>query len=261
MANPKVNILIANYNYGNWILDAFKSACEQTYPEISITIVDDGSTDDSWNKIYTTILKSRPHNKILPSNFDIRTCDYDYGKRSIPVTTVRLDKNYGPSFARNVGLSLGIDKHDYFMILDADDMMKQNKVWRCVEEAMKLPGMIGIVYADYSTINTETGLERIEYKSNFDYQKLLRNCIIHSQSLILKEALVQTAQNNEYYDSQLRVCEDYDLWLRITQKYLAYHIPESLSRVRVTPVNSSNTVSNDVRNACMNRIWQKLNVR
>jgi GT2 family glycosyltransferase len=39
MANPKVNVLIANHNYGEWIMDAVNSALDQTYPDISITIV------------------------------------------------------------------------------------------------------------------------------------------------------------------------------------------------------------------------------
>ena len=49
---PLVTIIIANYNYGNHIETAIDSAVKQNYPgELQICIVDDGSTDGSWEII------------------------------------------------------------------------------------------------------------------------------------------------------------------------------------------------------------------
>ena len=49
---PKVAIICANYNYGRFIVEGMKSIQRQTYKgEIRLYIVDDGSSDDSWEKI------------------------------------------------------------------------------------------------------------------------------------------------------------------------------------------------------------------
>ena len=49
--NPKVAIIISNYNYGAYVLEAINSALKQTYNNIQIYVLDDGSSDDSWKKI------------------------------------------------------------------------------------------------------------------------------------------------------------------------------------------------------------------
>ena len=51
---PKVAIICANYNYGNYIIDAIESIDKQTYQgPIKLYVVDDGSSDDSWDKMKT----------------------------------------------------------------------------------------------------------------------------------------------------------------------------------------------------------------
>ena len=49
--NPNVAIIISNYNYGEYVLEAIDSALNQTYPNIRVYVLDDGSSDDSWDKI------------------------------------------------------------------------------------------------------------------------------------------------------------------------------------------------------------------
>ena len=49
---PNVAIIISNYNYSAYILDAIQSALEQTYDgNLQVYTLDDGSSDDSWDKI------------------------------------------------------------------------------------------------------------------------------------------------------------------------------------------------------------------
>ena len=48
---PLVSVLINNYNYGRFLREAVESALGQTYPNIEVILVDDGSTDDSRNII------------------------------------------------------------------------------------------------------------------------------------------------------------------------------------------------------------------
>lgn len=257
MEAPRVNILIANYNYGQWVVDAIESAFNQTYPNISVTIIDSGSTDDSWMQIYTHVFKSRPHNKHLPSEYDIRTCTVSQNNKDIPVVGIRLDKRVNAAQARNIGIEFTKDISDYYMILDSDDVLYKDKVLKCMNEAVSMKDMIGIVYADYDTCNVETGFIRTEYKRDFDIKLLQQDCIIHSGSLVLTKSLEFVKDQFGYYDSRLTVAEDYDLWLRITKKFLAVHVREPLTLVRVHPQNSTSQVDTDTRKQCFNLIAHK----
>ena len=49
--NPLVSVLVANYNYGQYVGEAIESVFQQTYPHFEIIVCDDGSTDDSRDVI------------------------------------------------------------------------------------------------------------------------------------------------------------------------------------------------------------------
>jgi hypothetical protein len=138
-----------------------------------------------------------------------------------------------------------IDKYDCFAILDADDMMYNNKLERCVQDLFSSPN-IGSVYADYDIFNVETKTLIREYKEPFDRLRLGQECIVHSGSVIKKEALLATRNNNGFYNRTMRTCEDYELWVRISKIFMISHIPESLTFVRNHSNNSTNTVSKEI---------------
>jgi len=90
---------------------------------------------------------------------------------------------------------------------------------------------------------------------------LVQECIVHSGALILKEALEQVLEDTGYYDEMMRTCEDYDLWMRISEKYIIAHIPKALTKVRVTGDNSSFIVNQDVWQRNWTRIREKMQAR
>ncbi len=95
---PLVSILINNYNYNQFLRDAINSALNQTYPNIEVVVVDDGSTDNS-SEVITT-----------------------YGDAVIPV----LKANGGQASAFNAGFAAS--KGDIICFLDADDIFLSKKV-------------------------------------------------------------------------------------------------------------------------------------
>ncbi len=96
--HPLVSILINNYNYGRFLAEAIDSALSQTYSNIEVIVVDDGSTDNSRE-----VIKS-------------------YGERIIPI----LKPNGGQASAFNAGFAAS--QGEIICFLDSDDLFQPDKV-------------------------------------------------------------------------------------------------------------------------------------
>ncbi len=227
----RVTIVICNYNYSKYLRGCIDSALKQTYKS-NIVVVDDYSTDNSWE-----IIQEHSNNH-----------DNVHG--------IRLEQNAGPSYARNVAIEQTLDHTDAYAILDADDEMYPNKVERCVEVLSKSP-MIGSVYADYDILNEGTGNVMRQYNRAYDKEHLNQECIVHSGSVIKKEALLATKDQWGYYDNTMRTCEDYDLWMRISEKFVIFHLPEALTQITLQPGSASLTVDKET----WGRNWQRVHLK
>jgi len=253
---PFVNILIANYNYGKFLPDSLDSALNQTYKNYGIVVVDDCSTDDSWKVIHEKLFKNIPHEKKDTENFE-----YKIGRlNDTPVFAMRLKQNQGPSNARNFGIHETIEHTDAYLILDADDIMYPNKIERMIPYIM-MSKDIGVVYADYDILTQYTGNIIRQYKEPYSKKRLMEECIVHSGSLIKSEALKGCVDQFGYYDAQLRTCEDFDLWLRISDKFMIYHVPEALTQVTVHQNDSSHSVAKQKWDENYNRVMMKAKYR
>ncbi|MBD2105043.1 glycosyltransferase family 2 protein [Leptolyngbya sp. FACHB-261] len=98
MAEPLVSIVINNYNYGQFLGEAIESALNQTYANVEVVVVDDGSTDHSL-----AVIKS-------------------YGEQIVPV----LKLNGGQASAFNAGFAAS--RGELLCFLDADDVFYPHKV-------------------------------------------------------------------------------------------------------------------------------------
>jgi glycosyltransferase involved in cell wall biosynthesis len=220
---PKVTTIIANHNYGEYLESAIESALAQTHPDTMVAVCDDASTDHSQD-----VLKKYRKNK--------------------RVDVVINNERFGPSYTRNRIISRHLDS-DYFMILDSDDVMHSTKVERMLN-VFGVNENVGAVYADYDILNPQNNLAIREFKPTFSRERLFQDCIVHSGSMISNKALLNAKlADDQFYDNSMLVCEDYDLWLRVSANNMIIHLPEILTVVRVTPKNSSTTVPSE--------IWQK----
>tara|TARA_Y100000004_G_C8951722_1_gene428829 strand:+ start:2578 stop:3342 length:765 start_codon:yes stop_codon:yes gene_type:complete len=249
---PKVTILIANYNDEEYIDNAIESAVNQDYPgSMTVCIVDDGSKDDSW--------------EIISSYFDDKDGDVltknNSGRFGQTNLVAIKNVNSGPSEARNVGIEYTLEDTDIYAILDSDDEMYENKISSCVTVFEQGNGLVGVVYGDYDTLHVESGKIIREFKEPYSRKRLVQECIVHSGSLISKEALLSVKEDTGFYDKTMRTCEDYDLWMRISEKYIIAHVPKSLTKVRVTGDNSSFIVNQEVWQKNWLRVMEKMQQR
>ena len=237
MSLPKVTILIPNYNDAEYIGKAIESGLNQDYPGyITICVVDDGSTDNSWD--------------VISSYFGENIGEFGYAK----VIGIK-NENSGPSGARNVGIEQTIDDTDIYAMLDSDDEMYPNKIRNCVSAFTD--SSVGVVYGDYDVFHTATNKIIREFKEPYSRKRLVNECIVHSGSMVSSEALKYALEDTGYYDKTMRTCEDYDLWMRISEKYIIKHVPKSLTLVRVTGDNSSFIVDQEVWSKNWMKVMQK----
>ena len=249
----KITVIIANHNYARYIQAAISSCVAQTVQPYCIAICEDGSTDNSWD----TILEWFP-NKEFTEEHGVKI--YRQYLNNTLFVAVQLTKAYGPSFARNVLIDITKDFTDLYQILDADDMMRQNKL-EVLSNKIKEAPTIGLVYADYDILNVHAGNLIREWKEPYSRRRLMQECIVHSGFMVKKETLIKTAEPTGFYDVNMRTCEDWDLELRISESHLIAHVPQSLTIVRNHKDNSTFSVPSQIWQQNWNRIRTKLQSR
>jgi len=108
-------------------------------------------------------------------------------------------------------------------------------------------------------IKNEKGYITKEFKRPFDINLLYKECIVHSGALISNKALQKVKTKYGYYDERFRVCEDYQLWLKICQLYMIFHVPKILTTVNDHSNNSTNTVSKESWQEHWSKLRESLN--
>ena len=243
----QVGIVIPNHNYGKWVGKAILSAVNEPYKNKKLVVVDDGSTDISWPIICKTLnLPDIRSNAVLKGDCGGIEC-YAY----------RFDTAGGPSRARNKGIKILEEQTDLFFFLDSDDEFLTGKIVKTVNKFEQDRLHTGAIYTDYFIVNEETGYSSVEYKEPFSRQRLVQECIVHSACAINKKVFNKVG----LYDEEMRTCEDYDLWMRISERFLITHIPEPLMLVRVGNHNSTATVKSEVWQKNWRRVMEKAQER
>lgn len=205
-SSPKVSIIIPVYNGANYLKEAIDSALSQTYKNIEIIVVNDGSKDGGATE---RIAKSYG-NKIKY-----------YSKENGGVATA---------------INLGIKKMsgEYFSWLSHDDLYYQDKIEKQVNFLANLNFKKVFLYANYSILqngcitpvvhNHEMLIRKPKYS-------LLRGCVNGITILIPKTILDEMGE----FDEVLKCTQDYDYWRRIEAKYEFVHMEDVLSITRLHP--------------------------
>jgi|GEM_PF-6620275 len=128
---PVVSVIIPNYNAEPYVLDCIKSVINQTYNNLEIIVVDDGSTDLSLSKV-----------KVLATKYDN--------------IIVYQQENLNASIARNRGVELSNGK--YILFLDSDDILYREGISCLVKTAEE--GSADLVIGNYNNIGKDGNIVR-----------------------------------------------------------------------------------------------------
>jgi len=200
---PLVSVIITTYNTDKYCLTrAIKSVLTQTYQNIELIVVDDGS------------------------NYPFDNADTDFFRHNI--CWICLLKNRGVGVARNIGLSAS--KGKYVAFLDHDDWWERQKIEKQVsllQESKAGWVYCGIVVHDKKGNILRTTLPK---KSGDISKEILKNQIINgsvSAVMTRREILVSVGGFSE----NRNIIEDWDLWIRMAETSCVEFVPEALAHL------------------------------
>jgi glycosyltransferase involved in cell wall biosynthesis len=198
---PTVSVVIPTYNRAYIVDHAIKSVLSQTYRDLELIVVDDGSTDNT--------------EQIVREGGDHR------------IRYLRHEKNQGMSAARNTGIRAS--SGEYIAFQDSDDVWVPEKLQKQMEVFGSLPGKVGVVYSGLLRINN--GNKRyIPYKKNIKVDGFIHDVFLDSCLTNLPTAVVRKScfEKSGMFDEYLFGLEDMELFFRISKFYEFKFLKETL---------------------------------
>ncbi len=195
--NPSVAVIIPAFGRPQALRQAIESVLSQTWTDCGLIVVDDASPTPLW---------------------EARQLVEESGHRWI-----RLPENRGPAAARNAGCREAAE-HAWITFLDSDDLWHPEKLSRQMRWHEEHPEMkISQVEESWTRQGQPCAKpNHLEQASGDCFAESVQRCAI-GPSCVALAADLWTAMGG--FDERFRVCEDYELWLRITAKYPVGRVP------------------------------------
>ena len=205
--NPKVSIVIPVYNGSNYLREAIESALDQTYKNIEVIVVNDGSNDSGQTE---AIAKS-------------------YGNR------IRYFYKENGGVASALNYAIHKMTGDYFSWLSHDDVYFPDKIEKQINYLKNEKEDI-IVYSNFELIDSNSKTICIHKTVYTDPQYFLFYLIGYypisgCTAIVPKKCFDDIGDFNQ----NLRTTQDYEMWFRMALKYKFKHIPDVLVKSRVHP--------------------------
>ena len=206
MANeggPRVSVIIPAYNAAALLRHTLESVLGQSWRDLEVVLVDDGSTDET-----AQVAES-------------------FGG---PVRVLR-QRNQGPSVARNHGVEAA--RGSFIAFLDADDLWLPDKLGLQMELFQERPEL-GLVYTNYQytdgskLLPLHRGAQKVPFEG-WVFRPLLRDNFLATSTVVVRRECLQQVGG---FDPALEISEDYDLWLRVAREYPVGYVPAPLARYR-----------------------------
>lgn len=203
---PAVTVIIPFHNRLGWLLLSVRSVLAQTFVDLELILVDDGS-DNSPDFLQ---------------------------KFEDPRIRYVRQENKGPAAARNLGISIAQGK--YIAFLDSDDLFLPDKIEKqflIMEEHQS----VGLSHSSYSRIDKRG--EKIDVvqsgkSSSWLYPEIICGCAIATPTVMVRSKILAEFQ----FDESIMLGEDILLWIQIARVSEIIGIDEPLTQVRIHGENA-----------------------
>ncbi len=195
---PLVSVVVPAYNAAAFIERTLNSVCAQSWSELEILVVDDGSSDDTADIVH----------RLAAGDGRIR---------------LLRQENQGVSAARNLGIENA--RGEYIALLDADDIWMPEKIDRQMRVFQSGSPRIGLVYTQSVRI-FEDGRPPVysggnEADGEVFFALLHGNFLQNASTPLIRRACFDKAGvfSLEFRKQRAQGCEDWDMYLRIAEHY------------------------------------------
>ncbi|HET9221560.1 MAG TPA: glycosyltransferase family 2 protein [Roseiflexaceae bacterium] len=205
--HPTVTVLMPVHNSSAYLPEAIESVLAQTFGDFELLIIDDGSTDGTW--------------QILTQ----------YARRDARIRLARNQTNVGLTRCLNAGLAQA--QGEYIARMDGDDVSLPERLARQVAFMEQHP-RVGICGAWVRTTGARgQGMERYPTEdADIRCQLLFKNVLAHPAAIMRRSLFTQIGLA---YDPAYRYAQDYDLWVRAAEHVALANIAQILLHYRTHP--------------------------
>lgn len=198
---PTISVIIPAYNVERTILKAISSVQKQTFKDLEIIVINDGSQDRTL--------------KLLSTITDARLKVYSYPNGGLPT-------------ARNRGISKA--KGEYISFIDADDLWTVDKLEKQLAALQSNPNA-GVAYSWFTIMIEPEDIadisfvlaKRVFFQGNVYDRLLIDNFVGNGSNLLVKSSAIESVGN---FDPTLKSCEDWDYYLRLARQTDFIVVPE-----------------------------------
>ena len=213
---PLVSVVIPCYNHENFVQDSIQSVIDQTYQNIELIIIDDGSKDGSVEKI----------KEMIPA------CQERF---------VRFEFRHRPNKGLSATLNEALEWCEgiYFSALASDDIVLKNKIdiqTKHMEENPKTTAVFGS--ANYIDENNNIKiLAKLKQQEYFFDKIFLNECQFYAPTQLMRKSILDEVGG---YDPDILV-EDWYMWLKMAERGSVYCLSDTFANYRI---HSNNTTKN-----------------
>lgn len=238
MKIPKISVVMPNYNCEKYIAEAIESILNQTFTDFEFIIIDDGSTDNSWNIIQ------------------------EYVKKDERIIAIKNEENL--KICKTLNKWIDLAKWEYIARMDSDDISivdrfeKQVKFLNKNLDVWIVGWTIEIMDENWNVFSQRRyNLTDVEIR-----KKLFRySPFCHPVVMIRKSIL----DNSWKYDENQVFAEDYDLYFKIWKYSKFANLDDILINYRMSKTNSTTTKLKQmeiktlaIRKKAVNEYWYKM---
>ena len=199
--DPLVSIILPTYNRANVIKGAIKSVLNQTYKNLELIIIDDGSTDE--------------------------TEDIIKGMKDKRIRYFKYVQNRGVSYARNKGILLA--KGSLIAFQDSDDIWLKDKLERQIQIMINTTPDVGVVYTGFWQIYDANRIyipsKEIKSREGYILKNLINGNFVGTPTMLVKRDCFNRVG---LFDESLPRLNDWELCIRLAQHYKFLLIDEPL---------------------------------
>ncbi len=188
--SPEISVIIPNYNRSEILNKAVDSVLHQTYRKFELIVVDDGSS------VNIDFIKD----KIIDAGHQF----------------IKHDKNRGVAATRNSGIKKS--KNEWIALLDSDDSWHPLKLGKQVEFLTQNREIKFFQCREnwYRNGKLQNQGKQPTMPNGDGFFESIKNCCISSSTVMFKRNLFDEFGG---FNASMKVCEDYDLWIKISSKY------------------------------------------